>query len=205
MRICCANCSRAEPAVIVFVEALAVELVQILAQAGFLLGVARRAIQRAAFAVIAVDAFTFEDDFHFIGNAVQQIEGGAALLGRQTGEQAVFAQQVAHQPAAIAPRCAKTGGLRLDDGDVQAGRLALEVVRGPEPGVARADDGHVDIQILLQRRTRHQRLVELVHPQTDSAPRRHARLRHSNFDGVDPSAWAQGLSCARARKEICLT
>ncbi|MNT48652.1 hypothetical protein D3C72_1854440 [compost metagenome] len=72
----------AEPAVIAFVEALAVEVVQIGAQAGFLLGIAGSAIQRPAFAIIAVDAFTFDDNFHFIGNAVQQIVGSPAILRR---------------------------------------------------------------------------------------------------------------------------
>ncbi|MNY15434.1 hypothetical protein D3C86_1486450 [compost metagenome] len=178
-----------EPAIIVFGQALAVKRVQVMAQAGFLLRIAGGAIQGSALAVIAVDAFTIEDNRHLIRNTVQQIDRSPALLGRQVGEQAILAQQVPHQPAAIAPRGAKTGGLRFNDGDVQPGCQALEVIRGPEVGVPRANDRHVDIQIPFQRRTRQQGLVELIHPQTDSAPRRHARLRHSNFDGVDPSAW----------------
>ncbi|MNL25949.1 hypothetical protein D3C87_1474520 [compost metagenome] len=61
---------RTEPAVIAFVEPLLVELVQILAQAGFLLRIAGSAVQRAPFAVIAVDAFTFQDNRYFIRNGV---------------------------------------------------------------------------------------------------------------------------------------
>lgn len=161
-----------------------------MAQAGFLLRITGGTIQGSAFTVIAVDAFAFEDNRHFVRDAVQQIKRSPALFGRQVGQQAILAQQVPHQPAAIAARSAKAGGLRFDDGNVQLGRLALEVIRGPEAGVPRANDRHVDVQIPFQRRTRQQGLVELIHPQTDSAPRRHARLRHSNFDGVDPIAWS---------------
>ncbi|MNI69231.1 hypothetical protein D3C73_1249680 [compost metagenome] len=72
---------RAQPAVIVLVEPLAVQLVQVLAQAGLLLGIAGCAIKRATLAIIAVDAFTIDDVFHFIGNAMKQIVRGATLLG----------------------------------------------------------------------------------------------------------------------------
>ena len=72
---------RAEPAVIVVGQALGVEFGQIVAQRRFLLRVARRAVQHAALAVIAVDPFTFEDDFDFVGDAVQQIKRCATLLG----------------------------------------------------------------------------------------------------------------------------
>ena len=93
----------AQPAVVGFIQAFAIQVCQIAAQAGFLLRVACRAIQPAALAIIAVDAFTIDDVFHLIGNAVEQIEGLAPLCCRQACKQAVFAQQVAHQPAAIAP------------------------------------------------------------------------------------------------------
>ncbi|MNP14984.1 hypothetical protein D3C76_1073230 [compost metagenome] len=72
---------RAQPAVVAFVEALAVQLVQVLAQAGFLLGVAGGTVERATFAIIAVDVFTIDDVFHFIGNAMEQIVRGTTLLG----------------------------------------------------------------------------------------------------------------------------
>ncbi|MNR02779.1 hypothetical protein D3C85_1186460 [compost metagenome] len=72
---------RAQPAVIAFVEALFVELVQILAKAGFLFGIPGGAVQRPTLAIITVDAFTFEDNFHFIGDLVQHVVRGAALLG----------------------------------------------------------------------------------------------------------------------------
>ncbi|MNY09749.1 hypothetical protein D3C86_1426850 [compost metagenome] len=145
---------RGQPAIVAVVEALAVEIVQVVTQAGLLLRIACGAIQHPAFTVVAVDSLTFEDNFHFIRNAVQQIVGGAARFGRQFGQQAVFSQQIAHQPATIAPRRAETGGLRFDDGDVQVRFVPLEVVRGPESGITRADDRHVDIQVPLQRRTR---------------------------------------------------
>ncbi len=155
---------RAQPAIVGFGQALGVEFVQIAAQAGFLLGVTRGAIQRAALAVVAVDAFAGQYLGHLVGDAVQQIKGSTALLSRQPGQQTVFAQQVAHQPATIAARCAEAGGLRLDDCDVQLRRLALEVIGRPQPGVTGADNGHVDIQVVRQGWPRHQRLAHLIHP-----------------------------------------
>ncbi|MNI53608.1 hypothetical protein D3C73_1084540 [compost metagenome] len=170
----------AEPAVLALAQALLVKLVQILAQAGFLFGIACSAVQRPALAVITVDAFTFEHDFHFIRNAVQQFVGSTALLRRQIGQQAVFTKDIAHQPAAVATGRAKTGGLRFDDGDIQARRLPLEVIGRPQAGVASTNDSNVDIQVALQCRARQQRLVQLIHPQTDITPRWHARPHHSN-------------------------
>ncbi|MNS46883.1 hypothetical protein D3C72_793960 [compost metagenome] len=168
----------AEPTIIVVGQALGVQFAQVLAQRGFLFRITRRAVQHAALAVIAIDAFAFEDDFHFIGNAVQQIKGSAALFRREAGQQPIFAEQVAHQPAAIATGSAETGGLCFDNRDVESRREFLQVVRGPQARVTGADDRHVDVQITLKLGPRGQRLIELVHPQTDSAPRRHARLRH---------------------------
>ncbi|MNN83362.1 hypothetical protein D3C81_2003940 [compost metagenome] len=107
------------------VEPLAVQIVEIVTQAGLLLRIASGAIQHPAFTVIAVDALTFEDIPHFIRDAVQQIVGGTAFLDRQLGQQAILTQQIAHQPAAIAPRRAETGGLRFDDGNVQPGLVLL--------------------------------------------------------------------------------
>ncbi len=71
-----------EPAVVVIGKALGVQLAQVITQNGFLLWVARGTIKHPALTVIAVDAFAFEDDLHFIGNAVQQIERRPALQRR---------------------------------------------------------------------------------------------------------------------------
>ncbi|MNT83505.1 hypothetical protein D3C72_2233840 [compost metagenome] len=95
---------------------------------------------------MAVDAFALQHLGHFVGDAVQQLEGGLALLGRQRRQGAILAQQVAHQPAAIAAAGAETGELRLDHGDLQFGGLALQVIGRPQPGVAGADDRHIHVQ-----------------------------------------------------------
>ncbi|MNV90194.1 hypothetical protein D3C71_1845560 [compost metagenome] len=96
---------------------------------------------------------------NFIRNALQQVDAGAALLRRQRGEQAVFAEQVAHQPTAIAPRGAKTGDVGVDHHDVQLRCLALEVVGSPQAGVAGADDAHVGFEVFAQGRAGVQWLV----------------------------------------------
>ncbi|MCY1559590.1 hypothetical protein D9M68_966420 [compost metagenome] len=71
---------------------MAIQVVEVGAQAAFLLRVARCAIKDAAFAVVAVDAFALQHAMHFIRDAVQQVDAGAALLRREGAEQAVFAE-----------------------------------------------------------------------------------------------------------------
>ena len=95
---------------------------------------------------------------------MQQVEGLTTLLRRQAGQQAVFAQQVAHQPAAVAARCAKACSWCFNDGNAQFRGMALEVIRRPEPGVTGSDNDHVDIQIVLKRRPGCEIFPELVHP-----------------------------------------
>lgn len=115
----------AQPAVVVLGHALAIQVVEVGAQAAFLLRVARRAIKDAAFAVVAVDAFALQHVMHFIRDAVQQVDAGAALLRREGAEQAVFAEQVAHQPAPITAGGAEAGDLGFNHRDVQLGAWRL--------------------------------------------------------------------------------
>ncbi|MCY1411279.1 hypothetical protein D9M71_266610 [compost metagenome] len=115
---------------------------------------------------------------HFIRDAVQQVDAGAALLRREGAEQAVFAEQVAHQPAAIAAGGAEASDLGFDHRNVQLGGLALEVVRGPKAGIAGTDDAHVNVEVIAQCRARAQRLVELVHPQAERAQGLHRVRLH---------------------------
>ncbi|MCY1514665.1 hypothetical protein D9M68_492140 [compost metagenome] len=168
--------ARGEPAVVGIGQAFGMEVVQLRTQALLLFGVARGAIEDAGLAVVAVDAFALQHLGHFVGDAVQEVEGGLALLGRQRRQGAVLAQQVAHQPAAIAAAGAEAGEAGLDDRDLQLRGLALEVVGRPQPGVAGADDRHIHLQRAGQRRPRRHVLIELVHPQADRAPVRHRRV-----------------------------
>ncbi|MNZ83523.1 hypothetical protein D3C78_1022540 [compost metagenome] len=172
---------RTHPAVIGFVQTLLVELVQIGAKSGLLLGVTRRAIQHAAFAVIAVNLLALQHTLHFIGNAVQQVIRGAALLGRAGSEKAVLTQYIAHQPATIASGGAEACDIGFDDSDVQLRCLLFEVVGGPQPGVAGADDTDIHVQVLVQGRTRCQVLIQLVHPKADLAPWLHCVRLHIRY------------------------
>lgn len=179
-----------EPAVVVVVQALGVEVVEVVAQAGFLLRVAGRAVEHAALAVVAVDALAGEHLGHLVGDAVEQVPAGAALFTGQAGQGAVLAQQIAHQPAAVAPAGAEAGDFRFQHHHLQFGGLALEVVGGPQAGVAGADDGDVGLQAAAQGRAGREGLVELVHPQADRFPGRHG---HSS--GLKGS-WAASLVAA---------
>ncbi|MNP22209.1 hypothetical protein D3C76_1148700 [compost metagenome] len=191
---------RAQPAVVVFVQALLVQLVQVGAKGRFLLWITCRAIQHAAFAIVAVDVLTFENALHFIGNAMQQVVGGAALLWRAGCEQAVLAQQVAHQPATVAARGAEAGDVGLNDGDVQLRCVKFEVVGGPQPGITGADDADVHVQVLLQGRTRAQRLIQLVHPKADLAPCLHCLRLHFRYGlwTILEAGGGRCLSCVHA-------
>ena len=57
-------------------------------------------------------------------------------------------------PASVAPRCAVPRDLGVQDDDAQPGLGRCEVVGGPQPGVARADDGDVRRRVLGQRGSR---------------------------------------------------
>ncbi len=163
-----------QPAVIVFALAQFAQRRELRLQPLALFGIARRAVQHAALAVIAGDTFTVEHAPDFIGNVVQQRAADHPLASRQTAEQAVIVEQVTHQPAAIAPRGAKAGNLGLDHDDAQVRGLGLQVVGGPQAGVAGADDRHIGVNLSRQRRARRQRFFQLVHPQADAAPVAHA-------------------------------
>ncbi|MCY1449627.1 hypothetical protein D9M71_663780 [compost metagenome] len=125
---------------------------------------------------MAVDAFALQHLGHFVGDAVQQLEGGLALLGRQRRQGAILAQQVAHQPAAVAAAGAEAGELCFNDRDLQLRGLALEVVGRPQPGVAGTDDRHINLQRTGQRRSKREVFIELVHPQADRAAVGHRRV-----------------------------
>jgi len=99
------------------------------------------------------------------GDMAKATEGAIAKKLRvKPGEQAIFAEQIAHQPAAVAARGAKTCGLRFDNCNFQLRCLAFQVIGRPQARVPGTDDGHIDVQVMLQRRPRQQRVVQLVHP-----------------------------------------
>ncbi|MCY1412501.1 hypothetical protein D9M71_279110 [compost metagenome] len=166
-----------QPAVVGLAQTFAIKVGEILAQPALLLGVACGAVQHAALAVVAVDAFALQYPFDFVRNVVQQAVGFDALFAGQAGEQAIFAKQIAHQPAAIAAGGAEAGGFRLDDGDLQVRCAGLQVIGRPQAGIARAGNRHVDVQRPFQGRARDEIVVQLVHPQADMTPCRHGRLR----------------------------
>ena len=106
---------------------------------------------------------------------MQQGIGTLARGAGLVGEQVVLAEQVAHQPAAVAPGSAEAGNLAFEDDDAQVWRLALEVIGGPQAGVAGADDGHIGVQVFGQRGAGGQRFGQLIHPQAEGAPWAHRR------------------------------
>ena len=57
------------------------------------------------------------------------------------------------QPAAVAARCSEARVLGLEHGDAQCRVGEPQVVGGPEPGVAAADDRDVDVEIAREPRT----------------------------------------------------
>ncbi|MNC49895.1 hypothetical protein D3C75_991070 [compost metagenome] len=167
---------RAQPAIIVFTQALRTGGSELFAQAPFLLGIPRRAVQHATFTQFAIDAFDVAHPRHFIGDSVQQLISCMTLGGGQGPQESVFAEQIPHQPAAIAAGGAETGNLCFNYDDVQVRCLLLEVIGRPKAAVAGTDDHHIGSQILMQRRTRRQHLIDLLHPQTHTTPTSHYLL-----------------------------
>ena len=80
-------------------------------------------------------------------------------------------------PTAVAPRSTETRNLGLDDRDAAAGFPLVEVVGGPEPGVARTDDRDVELGIAVERRARLDGLVEGREPEARGSKilRRHQK------------------------------
>ena len=58
-------------------------MLQIGTQAGFLFGIARGAIQHAAFAVVAVDGFALQHGVDVVGDALQQVDAKICTLPTQ--------------------------------------------------------------------------------------------------------------------------
>ena len=83
----------------------------------------------------------------------QRQRGVKAVLCASRGQDA--ANSAEHQPP-LRPDAPQPGEVRLDDDDAQRRVEPAQVVRRPEPGVARADDAHIGVHIAGQRRPRRQ-------------------------------------------------
>ena len=65
-------------------------------------------------------------------------------------------------PTAVAARSTEARNLGVDNRDAAAGFPFVEVVGGPEAGIARTDDRNVELGVAIERRARHDGFVE--HP-----------------------------------------
>ena len=134
---------------------------------------------RAAPGPAAVDALGRDDPADLVDRAVHRVAHGQGLLA------AVAVLQRAHRggeqrraPAAVAPARPVAGDVRLDDGDPQVRPGPGQVVRGPQPRVAGADDADVDVGVALEHVGRHQRVAgvgDLLVPQRQRPVPAHAR------------------------------
>ncbi len=115
----------------------------------------RREVDGTALGESAVDPLALYDGadlvdgvMHFPGpSRPPRPVGGAFEGGQRRG-------LVADAPAAVAARCSEAGDLPLDHHHAEVRVGAQQVVGRPQPGEARADDGHVGVGIARQRRAR---------------------------------------------------
>src|SRR5207244_5391387 len=119
--------------------------------------------------------------------------GGAVGLPRRPqhrvgapalGVDAPAARDSRRDPAAVSPRRPVAGNLALEHDDAQIGLEPLQVVRGPEPGEAGADDRDVAARITAERRARLERFRHAVEPEAALA----VALFHAARDTHEP--WA---------------
>ena len=111
--------------------------------------------QFAALADIGVDTLFGCDGEHFVDRRVQRVlvvDRRLPTVGFR--HPLTAAGDLVGEPAAVAPGCPETGEPCLQDRDAQTRFRFLEVVRGPQPGVAGPDDGDVDIDRPGQRSAR---------------------------------------------------
>jgi hypothetical protein len=120
---------------------------------------------------VRVDALPVHDPGYLVDGVAHRLllgERGLAAAGPGQGGGAGREQRRA--PAAVAAGGAEADRLRLHDDDAQARVGRQQVVRGPQPGEACADHGHVGVGVTRQRRPRGRCLAGGVLPQAQRTP-----------------------------------
>jgi hypothetical protein len=140
-------------------------LVDQLARAGQLRPVARQR-DRAAAGVVGVDPLGLghpADLAHRLVHGPPHRDGGSRPVPPR--DAARRGREQSRAPAAVAARGAEARDLPFDDHDAQRRIELVQVVGGPEPGVARADDRDVRLHVPGQTRPRRERVTRRVVPE----------------------------------------
>jgi hypothetical protein len=120
--------------------------------------------ERAALDGVAVDRLAGAGGADLVdglvGGALQR--GDSRLAGRRPQPRA--GRDVAEHPAAVAPRGPEPGHRALEHDDLQRGVGPPQLVGGPQPRVAGADDAHVGLAVAAQRRARSREAAEVRPP-----------------------------------------
>ena len=125
------------------------------------LDIAAGELHRAAPLEVRVDAVgsrrRAEFDDGRLEYATLMVEGLLAVTPDDAG---VRHGKESRGPPAVAPRRAEAADLFLEDRDTQVAVSAQELTRGPQTGEPATDDRHVDVQVVLERRTGRDRWIQ---------------------------------------------
>ncbi len=123
---------------------------------------------------VGVDPFGRGDADHLVHGALHRFNHGKhGIAPAVAGIAVVVPGKAAGQPAAVAPRGPKAREFLFQDRHAQVGAGGLEVEGGPEPGIARADDGDIGLGFAHERGATVLRETGLGIPEADLAQTGH--------------------------------
>lgn len=122
--------------------------------------------QSAALGPADVQALGHGDPTHLVDGVVHRVlQGQGAVPRAAPGHRVDRGGEQRRAPAAVAPTGAESGDLGLEDRDPGSRRRSGQVVRGPQPRIARAHDDYIDVEIALEGGARRWNRPEVVPPQ----------------------------------------
>ena len=128
---------------------------------------------RPALGDVGVDALGRGDPGDLVdGGAHRGVLGERGLPAAERREGGQLRGEQRRAPAPVAPGGAEAGHLGLEHGHGQRRVRLGQVVGGPEPGVAGSDDGHVDVEVAREGRSRRPVLAGAVVPERQGVVRR---------------------------------
>ena len=171
---------RWKPPEIVFGKAQRVPPRDMFAKRIRLLG-CRRDGQRAALGEVAVDVLGLADPTDFIHGVLHRVQQGEPRRRIGIRETLVDPHGHAHAPAAVASARAEANGLGFEYRDAQVRSVSAQIVSGPQPGEAAADDSDIRSRRQRGRRTGFREVVQRVEPEAPIVVRRerHRAIRHA--------------------------
>jgi hypothetical protein len=90
--------------------------------------------------------------------------GASRLEAEAFGHERQRELQTGRHPAAVPSGGAETGDIAFDDGDIERWIALLQIIGGPESGIAGTQYGDVDVNRAVERRSRRQIVAAGIEP-----------------------------------------